>query len=61
MLKGWIKTIDMRPIKRLFLVIPLMVLFILLSLTVVVPIIYYILTGNDWIELKDYIVYIGEC
>ena len=51
----------MKPIKRLFLVMPLMVLFIALSITVIIPILYWVLTGEDWIELKDEIIYIGEC
>ncbi len=51
----------MKPIKRLFIVMPLMVLLIASSITVVIPLIYWVITGNDWIELKEEIIYIGEC
>ena len=50
----------MKPLKRLFLVMPLMILFICLSITVVIPILYWVFTGEDWIELKDEIIWLGE-
>ena len=50
----------MKPLKRLFLVMPLMILFICLSLTIIIPILYWVFTGEDWIELKDEIIWLGE-
>ena len=50
----------MKPLKRLFLVMPLMILFICLSITVVIPILYWVFTGEDWIELKGEIIWLGE-
>lgn len=39
---------------------PLMILFICLSLTLVVPILYWVFTGNDWLDVKDEIFWLGE-
>lgn len=50
----------MKPLKRLFLVMPLMILFICFSLTIVTPILSWVFTGEDWIELKDEIIWLGE-
>ena len=50
----------MKTLKRLFLVMPLMILFICLSITVVIPILYWVFTGEDWIKLKDEIILLGE-
>ena len=50
----------MKPLKRLFLVMPLMVLFICISLTVIVPVLYWVFTGEDWVELKDEIARLSE-
>ena len=50
----------MKSLKRLFLVMPLMILFICLSLTIIIPILYWVFTGEDWIELKDEIIWLGE-
>ena len=50
----------MKPLKRLFLVMPLMILFICLSLTILIPILYWVFTGEDWIDLKDEIICLGE-
>jgi peptidoglycan/LPS O-acetylase OafA/YrhL len=50
----------MRPLKRLFLVMPLMILFICLSLTVVIPILYWVFTGEAWFDLIEEIIWLGE-
>lgn len=41
---------------RIFLIIPLMILFIAVSFTVIVPLLYWVITGEDWIDIKDSIL-----
>lgn len=50
----------MKALKRLFIVTPLMIIFICLSLTIVIPFLYWVITGRDCIELKDEIISLGE-
>ena len=50
----------MKAYKRLFLVFPMMIVFICLCVTVVVPLIYWICTGEDFIELKNDIIKLGD-
>lgn len=40
---------------RLFLIAPLYIIWFILIFTIVVPFIYWVITGNIWIEVLDYI------
>ncbi len=45
---------------RLFIVLPLAIVFFLACLTVIIPILYWIFTGENFLDLIDYILLIGE-
>lgn len=38
---------------RLFIIAPLKILWFLSMLTIVIPIIYWVFTGNYWIDIND--------
>lgn len=40
-------------LKRLFIKTPLTIVFILSCFTVIIPFIYWVVTGEDYVELKN--------
>lgn len=40
-------------LKRLFVKLPLFIISIIISVTMIVPIFYWVITGNNWFNLVE--------
>lgn len=51
---------EMKVLKRIFIIIPLLLLFTISTFTLIIPLFYWVFTGEDWLDLRDEILWLNN-